>query len=259
MLFKIASFNANSIRSRLGVVLDWLEKERPDVLCLQETKVEDGLFPAAEFLGAGYNVIFKGQKSYNGVAIASPHPIGGVVTDDGGLSLPGEARLIAANIKGVHIVNTYIPQGQSPSSEKFTYKLNWIRGLRDFFHRSYSNDMMVAWAGDFNVAPEPIDVHDPKRLYGKVGFHPEEHEALKYVREWGFTDVFRLHEKEGGHYSFWDYRVPQLLRANKGWRVDHIWATRKLAHLSRRAWIDREPRLREKPSDHTFIVAEFEV
>jgi len=258
-MFKIASFNANSIRSRLGVILQWLEKERPDMLCIQETKVEDGHFPIARFEEAGYGVVFKGQKSYNGVAIASPHRIEGVILHDGGLSLPGEARLIAAEIKGIHVVNTYIPQGQSPGSEKFAYKLRWIRGMRDFFHRHYTEDMPVAWLGDFNVAPEPIDVHDPKRLYGQVGFHPDEHEALKYVREWGFTDVFRLHVKEGGHYSFWDYRVPGLLRANKGWRVDHIWATRPLADLSRRAWIDREPRLGEKPSDHTFIAAEFEV
>lgn len=258
-MFKIASFNANSIRSRLQVVLQWLDKERPDVLCLQETKVEDGLFPAAEFERSGYGVIFKGQKSYNGVAIISPHPIRGALLDDGGLSLPGEARLIAAEIKGVHVVNTYIPQGQSPSSEKFAYKLRWIRGLRDFFDSHYKNDMPLAWCGDFNVAPEAIDVHDPKRLYGQVGFHPDEHEALNYVREWGFDDVFRRHVQEGGHYSFWDYRVPQLLRANKGWRVDHIWATRTLAEQSRRAWIDREPRLGEKPSDHTFIAAEFDV
>ncbi|MFZ5642584.1 MAG: exodeoxyribonuclease III [Bacillota bacterium] len=256
-MFKIASFNANSIRSRLGIVLDWLESERPDALCLQETKVEDERFPAEDFKEAGFNVVFKGQKSYNGVAIVSTHQINRLPTEDF-LSLPGEARIITAEIKGINIVNTYIPQGQSPSSEKFAYKIGWIRGMRDLFDRNFRVDMPLIWAGDFNVAPEPIDVHDPKRLYGQVGFHPDEQEALMFVKDWGFEDIFRLHVKEGGHYSFWDYRVPGLLKANKGWRVDHIWATPVLAGLSLRAWIDREPRMREKPSDHTFIAAEFD-
>lgn len=258
-MFKAASFNVNSIRSRLNVVIDWINKEKPDVLCLQETKVEDSLFPAADFHSCGYNVAFRGQKSYNGVAIASPHHIEILGFDPPGFSDPGEARLIAALIKGVCVVNTYVPQGQSPSSEKFGHKISWIRGMREFFQRHFTPETALIWAGDFNVAPEPLDVYDPKRLFGSMGFHPEEHKALQFVKDWGFVDVFRQHVKEGKQYTFWDYRMPGGVKRNLGWRIDHIWATAPLALLSRRAWIDKEPRLKEKPSDHTVIAAEFDL
>lgn len=259
MSFKAASFNVNSIRTRLNLVLDWLTKEKPDLLCLQEIKVTDKDFPLAEFQAAGYNAAFAGQKSYNGVAIISPHPIENVSTGIGDWTEPGEARLIAATVRGIPVVNTYVPQGRDPKSENFTYKLKWIRSLRDYFNSHYSPAEPLLWTGDFNVAPEPIDVYDPKKLYGRIGYHPEEHKALQYVKEWGFIDVFRLQVPDGGHYTFWDYRVPKLLEQNKGWRVDHIWATGPLAHKSRRAWIDVDMRRREKPSDHTFIIAEFDI
>jgi len=246
MLFKAASYNANSIRSRIGLVLEWLSREKPDLLCLQEIKVTDKDFPLAEFQAAGYNAVFAGQKSYNGVAFISPHPI-------------GEARLIAATVRGIPVVNTYVPQGRDPGSEFFFYKLKWIRSLRDYFNGHYNPAEPLLWTGDFNVAPEPEDVYDPKKLYGRIGYHPEEHKALQYVKEWGFIDVFRLHVPGGGHYTFWDYRVPRLLERNLGWRVDHIWATGPLARKSSRAWIDVEMRRREKPSDHTFIAAEFDI
>lgn len=258
-LFKVASFNTNSIRARLDLLLEWLSKEKPDVLCLQEIKVEDKDFPLTDLQKIGYNAVSKGQKAYNGVAILSPHTIEDVRAGIGDWAEPGEARLITATIQGIPVVNTYIPQGRDPNSEIFTYKLKWIRAMRDYFHRHYNPAGPLIWAGDFNVAPEPIDVYDPKKLFGHIGFHPEEHKALAYVKEWGFTDVFRLHVKEGGHYTFFDYRVPNGLKRNMGWRVDHIWATGPLAQKSRRAWIDLEPRRREKPSDHTFIMAEFEI
>ncbi len=258
-MFKVASYNTNSIRSRLGIILPWLEHEQPDVLCLQETKVEDKDFPLEPVNGAGYHAVFNGRKSYNGVAIVSKHAMQDVSTDSVEGAEPGEGRLIAATIRGVRVVNTYIPQGQSPDSDKFIYKLNWIRGLRDYFQRYHSQADYLIWTGDFNVAPEPIDVHNPKRLHGHVGYHPEEHKALQYVKEWGFEDVFRRHQKDGGHYTFWDYRVKDGVNRNLGWRVDHIWATLPLAEKSARAWIDKEPRLKEKPSDHTFIVAEFDL
>ncbi|KJS18054.1 MAG: exodeoxyribonuclease III [Peptococcaceae bacterium BRH_c4b] len=258
-MFRIASFNTNSIRSRVDIVMSWLGKEQPDVLCLQETKVEDKDFPREAFAGAGYNVVFNGRKSYNGVAIASRHAIDSVSTDSVAVAEPGEGRIIVATIKGVSVVNTYIPQGQSPDSEKFIYKLDWIKGLRDYFQERFSREDDLVWVGDFNVAPEPIDVHNPKRLYGHVGYHPEEHKALQHVKEWGFEDIFRRHQQEGGLYTFWDYRVKDGVNRNLGWRVDHIWATRPLAGKSLRAWIDKEPRLKERPSDHTFIVAEFDL
>lgn len=251
-MLKIATFNVNSIRTRLGQVLAWLEQEVPDVLCLQETKVVDEKFPESEFTGRGYHVAYKGQKAYNGVAMISRHPLEQVHYGPG-----EEARLIAAEIKGVRVVNTYVPHGQDPKSPKFNYKLEWLRGLRDFFAGRYIPEQPLAWVGDFNVAPEPIDIYDPDRLLGRVGYHPAEHEALAYVKEWGFTDVFRSHVKEGGHYTFWDYRVPNAVPRKLGWRIDHIWATPPLAAVSRRAWVDIAPRLQEKPSDHTYVVAEF--
>lgn len=257
-MFKIASFNANSVRTRQGIILDWLQRERPDALCLQETKVEDKSFPEKEFINIGYNIIYKGQKSYNGVAIATPHPVERIHVEAGDeMFNQGEARFIAARIKGIDIINTYIPQGQDPKSEKFAGKLKWIKSLRNFFEAHYSPNSSLVWVGDFNVAPEPMDVHSPEKLYGHVGYHPEEHKALQYVKDWGLVDVFRLHVPEGGNYTFWDYRAPWALRRNLGWRVDHIWAPERMASSSTRAWIDKEPRFLEKPSDHTFIVAEF--
>lgn len=271
---KVATYNVNSIRSRLELVLDWLGREAPDVLCLQETKVQDADFPAAPFRDAGYHVAFRGQKAHGGVAIVSREEPQEVTFgfDDGGPSTlrlhsgqagsgqsePDEPRLIRAVIAGIPVVNTYIPQGRSPDSEHFQYKLEWLARLRALFERHYSPQELLLWMGDFNVAPEPIDVHDPKRLKNHVDFHPEARAALEHVREWGFVDVFRLdHPDEPEQYTFWDYRVRGALERGLGWRVDHIWATEPLAQKSTRAWIDVEARQEERPSDHTFLVAEF--
>ncbi len=255
---RIASFNANSIRSRLGIILDWMREQECDVLCVQETKVTDSDFPADAFAEAGLRCAFAGQKSYNGVAIISPHEI-----EDArvglGLDSDEEARIIRAKVKGVNVVNTYIPQGTSPDSPRFLYKLDWIRGMRDYFDGGFSPSDPVVWVGDFNVAREPIDVYDPEALLGSCCYHPEEHRALDYVREWGFVDVFRKHHAgEPRLYSFWDYRVPNAVRRKMGWRLDHIWASASLASACVDCWIDIAPRLLEKPSDHTFIVADFQ-
>ena len=257
MIFRAASFNINSIRSRKEMLLRWLEQNQPDVICLQETKVKDEDFPMADFKEAGYQALFKGQKSYNGVAIFSPHEVTPIDSNLGDVAETGEARLIAASVKGVNVINTYIPQGQSPDSERFQYKINWIKALRDYFDSNFAPDQLVLWMGDFNVAPEPIDVHHPEKMLGKVGFHPAEHQALQYVKDWGFQDVFRLHQPEGKQFTFWDYRIPKVLERNLGWRIDHIWATEPLAKCSIKSWIDIEPRYQPKPSDHTFILAEF--
>jgi exodeoxyribonuclease-3 len=271
---KVATYNANSIRSRLGLVLDWLRREAPDVLCLQETKVQDADFPAPPFRDVGYQVVFRGQKAHAGVAIVSREEPQEVAFgfDDGGPSTalrrssgqgsgqnePDEPRLIRAVVAGIPVVNTYVPQGRSPDSEHFRYKLEWLARLRALFERHYSAQEPLLWMGDFNVAPEPIDVHDPKRLKDHVDFHPEARAALEQVREWGFVDVFRLHHPdEPGQYTFWDYRVRDALERGLGWRVDHIWATEPLAQKSTRTWIDVEARRAERPSDHTFLVAEF--
>ena len=256
--FKLATFNANSIRSRLPLVLEWLSRNRPDVLCLQETKVQDPDFPKDAFEEAGYHVAFRGEKRGAGVAIAGLAELEDVTfgLDDGGP--PDEARLIRATVRGIPIVNTYVPQGRSPDHEMFRYKLEWLARLRNYFERHFSPEAPLIWCGDFNVAPEEIDVHNPVRLRNHVDFHPEARAALARIKEWGFVDVFRKHHPgEPGQYTFWDYRVKGALERNLGWRVDHIWATRPLAEKSVAAWIDREARKAEKPSDHTFLVAEF--
>ena len=258
--FKIASYNVNSVRSRLPVVLPWLEKNRPSVLCLQETKTEDTKFPAKEFEESGWNVVFRGGKGYNGVAIVSAEKADRVALglDDGGPA--DEDRLIRAVFSGITVVNTYVPQGADRESPKFAYKLEWFRRLRTFFARHYKPDQMILWCGDINVAREEIDVHNPKRLLGHVDFTPEVWEAFDHVMEWGFVDVFRRHHPgKPGQYSFFDYRVPKSVERGLGWRVDHILATVPLAKKSVAAWIDLEPRKAEKPSDHTPIVAEFKL
>jgi exodeoxyribonuclease III len=255
---KVATYNANSIRARMDLILQWLGKESPDVLCVQETKVQDKDFPAEPIQEAGYHVVFKGQKAYAGVAIISrdePQEVAFGI-DDG--ETPDEARLIRAVIGGVSVVNTYIPQGRDPESEHFQYKLRWFERLQAFFKRHYTPDQPLVWMGDFNVAFEPIDVYDPKRLEGHVCYRPEVREALRRVGEWGFVDVFRRHHPdEPGHYTYYDYRARNPVERGLGWRVDHIWATASLAEKSADAWIDTEARLAERPSDHTFLIAEF--
>ena len=255
---KIATFNVNSVRTRLGLVLDWLAREAPDVLCLQETKVQDADFPAQPLREAGYHLAFRGQKAHGGVALLSRTPPAGVAfgLDDGGP--PDEARLLRAEVGGISIVNTYVPQGREPDSQHFRYKLEWLARLRAFFERHYSPQQPLLWVGDFNVATEPIDVYDPVGLREHVDFHPEARAALERVRAWGFVDVFRLHHPgEAGQYSYWDYRARDPIERGVGWRVDHIWATQPLARRSVRAWIDVDARRAERPSDHTFVVAEF--
>jgi exodeoxyribonuclease-3 len=256
--FKVATYNANSIRARMALILDWLSRESPDVLCVQETKVQDEDFPAQPIQEAGYHVVFRGQKAHAGVAIISrgePQDVAFGI-DDGQES--DEARLIRAVIGGVSVVNTYIPQGRDPESEHFQYKLRWFERLQAFFERHYTPDDLLVWMGDFNVAAEPIDVHDPKGLEGHVCYRPEVRKALRRVGEWGFVDVFRKHHPdEPGQYTYYDYRARNPVERGVGWRVDHVWATEPLAAKSTDAWIDTEARLAERPSDHTFLVAEF--
>ncbi len=258
-ILRVATFNVNSIRTRIPLVLGWLSRQSPDILCLQETKVQDEDFPAKSIRQAGYHVIFKGQKAHAGVAIISRQEPSDVAwgLDDGGPA--DEARLIRAVISGIAVVNTYVPQGRSPDSGHFRYKLEWLARMREFFERHYSPDEPLLWVGDLNVAREPIDVHDPVRLKDHVDFHPEAREALESVRRWGFVDVFRRHHPgEKGHYTYWDYRVPDAMERGLGWRVDQIFATKSLSRRSVDAWIDTLARKMERPSDHTFLVADFE-
>ncbi|UCD00320.1 MAG: exodeoxyribonuclease III [Phycisphaerales bacterium] len=254
---KIASYNVNSLRVRLPLCLEWLAESGADVLCVQETKVQDADFPRGVFDEIGYHYAFKGQKSYNGVAILSRHTIEKIE-----YGLPDEPhdepRLIRAEIGGVTIVNTYVPQGYLPETEKFQYKLQWFARLRKYFERSFEPGDALLWVGDLNIAPAAIDVYDPETLLGHVCFHPQVHEALNNVMAWGFVDVFRKHCDKAGQYTFWDYRMRDTFARNLGWRLDHIMATVPLAERSTACTIERQLRAAERPSDHAPIVAEFD-
>lgn len=253
---KVATFNANSIRARLPIIRDWLERERPDVLCLQETKCQDRDFPIDQFNEAGYQVYFRGQKSYNGVAIITQIPM-----DEIRLNLyrggDEDARFISARAGKFDLINIYVPQGFAIGSEKFDYKLRWLKDLLSHIRSTHSPGQPLLLVGDFNVAMESIDVHDPDKLRGEVGFHPDEQRILREYMSWGLVDIFRKHESGGEHFTFWDYRIPNALKRKMGWRIDYICATAPLASKSLGAWIDRSARNRKKPSDHTFLVAEF--
>ena len=254
---RVATFNVNSVRTRLPIVLAWLESNAPDVFCMQETKVVDEQFPKDAFEQAGYHVVISGQKSYNGVAIATRRRTAALAIglDDGGPE--DRSRLLAAEIDGVVVVNTYVPQGRDPSHEYFEYKLEWLARLKTWFGAHFDPSVPLLWLGDFNVAPDEIDVYDPVRLKGRVGFHPRERAALADVKSWGFVDVFRQHVHSGGQYTFYDYRAKDGVSRGIGWRVGHIWATEPLAQRSKDAWIDLEPRTADRPSDHTILAADF--
>ena len=256
--FTLATFNANSIRARLPAVLEWTKKQAPDVLCLQECKVQEKDFPFAAFQALGYTALYRGQKAYNGVAVIARHQADGIRT---GLyeGTEEEARFISATIHQIPVVNVYVPQGVAPGTEKFGYKLRWLKDLLAHLSQHYNPETPLLVTGDFNVALEARDVYDPEALRGEVGFHPEEQSILREFLSWGLVDVFRKHRPEGGLYTFWDYRIPNALKRKMGWRIDYIFATPPLAQKSKSVWIDLEARTAEKPSDHTFLVAEFEM
>ena len=254
---KIATFNANSIRARLDIILSWLETNQPDILCIQETKVTDAEFPSLPFIENGYNVVFRGQKSYNGVALISkdkPSAVSFGFSDD---EPPDDTRLLYARFGPVHIINTYVPQGREITHEMYQYKLNWFKRLKQYFEANISTRMKVVWVGDLNVAPLPIDIHNSEKQKDHVCYHEDIRKAYADTLSWGFTDVFRKHRPEPGQYSFFDYRTKDVVKRNMGWRIDHILATSPMAKKSTDAWIDIEPRLAERPSDHTFMVATF--
>jgi exodeoxyribonuclease-3 len=254
---KIATWNVNSILARLPLVTRWLEKEKPDVLCLQETKCADDKFPLLEIKAAGYDCVLFGQQSYNGVAILSKDGCAllqrGYPEDDA----TSHSRLLAADVAGIRVVNVYVPNGQVVGSDKYDFKLKWMKRLRQMFNEKYDVSTPVLLCGDFNVAPEERDVHDPRLWQNRILFSPPEREALQNIKDWGFTDTFRMHNEEGGYYSWWDYRAGAF-RRNQGLRIDHVWVSPPLAARSTRTWIDKEPRGWERPSDHAPVIAEFD-
>lgn len=255
---RVATFNCNSIRMRLDTVVDWLRRHEPDLLGLQETKVVDGLFPAEPLRAAGYHVLFRGMKGYNGVALLSRKPPDEVSFGLGGRGPADEPRLVHARFGALHVVNTYVPQGRAIDHPMFRYKLGWFRRLRRDFERRFTPRDEVLWLGDLNVAAEPIDVSNPEDREDHVCYHADARRAFARCRAWGFEDVFRSHHPEPGHYTFFDYRQPFTPDRRSGWRIDYILATPPLAGRSRGAWIDLAPRAGPRPSDHTVLAADFD-
>ncbi|NLB55665.1 MAG: exodeoxyribonuclease III [Lentisphaerae bacterium] len=257
---RVATFNANSIRTRLPVVLDWMEKYQPDILCLQETKVQDDSFPQQPIINAGYHLIFRGEKAYNGVCViskAKPKLVGFGLGEGGSPS--DESRLIHVKIGQIHIVNTYVPQGRDIEHVLYQYKLAWYQRLRDYFSSKFTKNSQVIWLGDMNVARDEIDIHNASKQHNHVCFHEDIRKEFEKTIDWGFVDVFRKHKPGPGEYTYYDYRTANAVKREMGWRIDHIFATQTLADKSKDAFIDLEPRKQSKCSDHTFLVADFDV
>lgn len=251
----IASWNVNSIKVRLPQLLNWLEQAKPDVVCLQELKCETELFPFDALGEAGYEAAAYGQKAYNGVAILSRLPIENPV--EGFAGEEGQARLIEATINGVTVLSCYAPNGQAVGSDKFAYKLRFFEALRRHLDGLGNSGLPLVLAGDFNVAPDERDVWDAAKCAGDIGFHPDEHKALKRLTDWGLVDSFRLHDARPGQFSWWDYRGFGFGK-DRGMRIDQLWLSKALERRCKSARIDVEPRKLEKPSDHTPVLCEIE-
>ncbi len=253
---KIASWNVNSLKVRLPQVLAWLESAGPDLLGLQETKLKDENFPAAALQAAGYRVAFAGQATYNGVAVLAREPLQEVVTDLPGLQDP-QRRVLAATAGGLRFVNLYVPNGSEVGSEKYRYKLDWLARLREFLTAELERHPRLAVVGDFNIAPEDRDVHDPEAWREQILCSTPERDALRALLELGFTDSFRRFEQPDGIFSWWDYRMNNF-RRNRGLRIDLILTSPALTEALTASTVDREPRSWERPSDHAPVVAELE-
>lgn len=252
---KIATWNVNSLKVRLPQVLAWLETERPDVLALQETKVTDENFPIQAIADAGYRSAFSGQKTYNGVAILSRSELKDAVTDPPGLD-DAQRRILAATVKDIRVVNLYVVNGESVDSEKYAYKLDWLRRLQLWLKEELAAHPRLIVLGDFNIAPEDRDVHDPASWEGKVLCSGPERDALRGLLDLGLSDCFRLQEQPEDQFSWFDYRAASF-RRNRGLRIDLILASAPLLQQCRNTGIDLAPRAWERPSDHAPVVAEF--
>jgi exodeoxyribonuclease-3 len=251
---KLATWNVNSLKVRLPQLLDWLAQNRPDAICLQETKLEDPLFPRAELEAAGYRCAFSGQKGYNGVALLA-HPVPESVATE----IPGFAneqkRVVAATVAGVRLVCLYAPNGQAVGSDKYDYKLRWYAALAAWLKEELAHHPRLAVLGDLNVAPEDRDVHDPKLWGGQVLVSEPERAAFRALAGLGLKDAFRLFPQPEASFSWWDYRM-QAFRRNHGLRIDHILLSPALAGKCRSCSIDKAPRKLERPSDHAPVIAE---
>ena len=251
---KLATWNVNSLKVRLPHVLDWLAANQPDVLCLQETKLEDVNFPHQEIAAAGYQAIYSGQKTYNGVALLARMAGQEVVN-----AIPGfedaQKRVLAATYGDLRVICAYFPNGQSLDSDKYQYKLRWLQAMTDWLRQELANHPRLALLGDYNIAPQDRDVHDPKAWEGNVLVSPPERAAFEGLLALGLQDAFRLFDQAEASFSWWDYRMAAF-RRNLGLRIDHILLSTPLAGNCKACWIDKGPRKLERPSDHTPVVAE---
>jgi exodeoxyribonuclease-3 len=253
----LATWNVNSVKARLERLLRFLERRRPDVLCLQELKVEDDQFPLEALEQAGYRAAVHGQKAYNGVAILSREEPRDVLRGmDDGENDP-QARLIAATVRDVRVLCAYVPNGQAPGTPAFAYKLRWLERLRRYLEQRCDPKALLVLCGDFNVAPDDRDVYDPLAWKDQVLCHPEERKALAAIVDWGLADLVRRHHPGGGLFTWWDYRMLAFPR-NHGLRIDHVFATLPLARRCAAAEVDRQERKGEKPSDHAPVLVTFE-
>ena len=256
---KITTFNCNSIRVRLPIIAEWIRKYDPDVLALQETKTTDDKFPTQVLTELGYHVVYRGEPKYNGVAVLTKEAPDEVVFgfNDGEMD-NSETRLIRLIYKGITIFNAYVPQGQELGTPVFLGKLHWLERFRALCEKTLDPAKDLALAiGDWNVAPLAMDVYDSKRIWPHVCHGPEVVVAFKKVCDWGWIDIFRKHIPQPKVYTFWDYRGMHNIEKGIGWRIDHILSTALLAEKSLSCEVDIEPRLAERPSDHTFVTAEF--
>lgn len=250
---RIATWNVNSIKVRLPQVLEWLEREDIDVLALQETKATDEMFPWAAVEEAGYHAVATGQATYNGVALLSRREIECVTKENPQFPDP-QRRILGATVGGLRVINVYVPNGQSPDSDKFAYKLAWLSGLQEWLAAELAEHRNLVLLGDFNIAPADADVYDPEGLAGQIHCTTEERQALAAIQGLGMTDAFRVFEPESGYYSWWDYRAAAF-RRNRGLRIDLILASVPVVSRLAGCQIDVVPRRNERPSDHAPVVA----
>jgi exodeoxyribonuclease-3 len=255
--FRLATWNVNSLRVRLPHLTQWLEANPLDAIALQETKLPDADFPAADLLALGWQSVFSGQRTYNGVAILSRQPATDVVA-----GIPGfvdeQKRVLAVTLGGVRVIDVYVPNGQTVGSDKFAYKLRWFEALREYVAAEHAQHEHLVVLGDFNVAPEDRDVHDPKAWEGSVHVSPPERAALAALVGTGLADCFRLFDQPEKSYSWWDYRM-MAFRRNAGLRIDLVLASTALARKCGECHIDKAPRRLERPSDHAPVVAAFDI
>ena len=262
----IATWNVNSVRTRLSQIIDWIKNTNPDILCLQETKVVDDSFPLTPFEELGYEVIMYGQKSYNGVAIISKFKIENIIKGftnenkekNNFFEFNEQKRLISAVINGLKIINVYVPNGSSMVSDKFDYKIKWLNHLSSFLDEQVKDDDLVCFVGDFNIAPFAKDIHSPQTFEGGIMASEIERNALNNVLKGRFIDSFRIFEKNTGHWSWWDYRN-NAYELNKGWRIDHIYISKNLSSKLKSCVIERGQRENLQPSDHAPVLINLEI